>query len=251
MKTPEEKVQDLMLKIRKGATASIDANALAKHVLPALGMDFEYTKFGKKRCTDHGYTLKIGEKIFKTYFHSDTIYQAKFQTKEPNVRSYYDLFPWLKAETDFMERVLCYLGMEEHVAGPARDLTNTGTCPICFRNVKLTDNGKIWNHGYRQGYNRGQHYGNCYGVGYRPYELSPDGSRVFLVRFATPSAENLATEVNRLERLHDQRPEKDDWKENQNLRDAEYQLRKAEELVKFFTAKVNDWKLQPLPGEKK
>lgn len=58
-----------------------------------------------------------------------------------------------------------------------RDLTNTGTCPFCFRNVKLRK-GLIVLHGYkRPGW--GEVYGRCAGVGWEPYERSPEGTKKY------------------------------------------------------------------------
>ncbi|CAB4142028.1 hypothetical protein UFOVP423_37 [uncultured Caudovirales phage] len=53
---------------------------------------------------------------------------------------------------------------------PARTLKNTGTCPICGKNVKLSPCGLLVPHGYTRetGYNTA----NCYGRGYEPLEIS-------------------------------------------------------------------------------
>lgn len=92
----------------------------------------------------------------------------------------YELFAWLFAETNLDARSSAELGMptvedekreREH---KARDWTNTGTCPCCFRNVKLND-GRIVLHGYhRPGH--GYIVGSCFGVGYEPYEVSTKGT---------------------------------------------------------------------------
>jgi hypothetical protein len=53
---------------------------------------------------------------------------------------------------------------------PARTLTNTGTCPICGKNVKLSPCGLLVSHGYSRG--EGYHTADCYGRGYEPLEIS-------------------------------------------------------------------------------
>lgn len=54
-----------------------------------------------------------------------------------------------------------------------------GTCPVCGGEQKL-HRDRMVHHGYRRpGY--GQIVGDCFGVGYPPYELSPEGTRAYLV----------------------------------------------------------------------
>lgn len=54
-----------------------------------------------------------------------------------------------------------------------RTLKNTGTCPICGKNVKMDATGKLVAHGFTIRY--GFQEGNCFGVGYEPVEVSPVG----------------------------------------------------------------------------
>lgn len=53
---------------------------------------------------------------------------------------------------------------------PARTLENTGTCPICGKNVKLSPCGLLVSHGYSRG--EGYHTADCFGRGYEPLEIS-------------------------------------------------------------------------------
>lgn len=57
---------------------------------------------------------------------------------------------------------------------PPRTLDNTGTCAVCGQNVKLDGQGNIVMHGYRVVWN--QFSGSCPGVGYKPFEVSPEGA---------------------------------------------------------------------------
>lgn len=60
-----------------------------------------------------------------------------------------------------------------------RTLENTGTCPCCFVNVKLTPGGDTVLHGYtRPG--GGSVSGKCFGVGYPSFEVSPEGTRDYI-----------------------------------------------------------------------
>ena len=83
-----------------------------------------------------------------------------------------------------------------------RTLINTGTCPACFRNTKLVQ-GRMMRHGWRVGGRRQRgvtgmswHSGPCFGVGYEPFEVSPQGTKDFLKQVVLPaiaqSKKNLA-----------------------------------------------------------
>ena len=60
----------------------------------------------------------------------------------------------------------------------ARTIENTGTCGCCSKNVKLTNAGRIWDHGFQvlhRGFGAGVGFkagGSCFGVGYEPIEIS-------------------------------------------------------------------------------
>lgn len=86
---------------------------------------------------------------------------------------------WLLRETRFKQQVLEALGMDEHKKAVPRTEANTGSCPACFRNVKLKWSGSsptMVNHGFkRPGW--GYQMGNCMGVGFPPFELSPRGTQ--------------------------------------------------------------------------
>ena len=60
-----------------------------------------------------------------------------------------------------------------------RTIENTGTCGCCGRNIKLSNAGRIVDHGYgiaNRGYGYGTGYktgGSCFGFHYEPIEVSP------------------------------------------------------------------------------
>lgn len=58
----------------------------------------------------------------------------------------------------------------------ARDITNTGTCPCCGRNIKLDAQGRMVHHGYERPGDGMGIVGDCFGVGYEPFEVSPRGT---------------------------------------------------------------------------
>lgn len=62
-----------------------------------------------------------------------------------------------------------------------------GTCPVCYREQKLRA-GLMVLHGYtRPGY--GYVQGNCFGVGWAPFEVSPDGTIAYVERVLQPMLE--------------------------------------------------------------
>jgi hypothetical protein len=84
-----------------------------------------------------------------------------------------------------------------------RDLTNTGTCPCCFRNVKMLPNDQaISRHGWNAvgGGWRGEgawHTSGCRGIDYPPFELSPAGTVEFM-KFLAGQLGSLAIQKARL-----------------------------------------------------
>lgn len=64
--------------------------------------------------------------------------------------------------------------------------TMRGTCPACFREMDV-DNGRMHMHGWRESggrrageYGNAFHTGSCFGVGFEPFEISPEGTWTYL-----------------------------------------------------------------------
>lgn len=86
-----------------------------------------------------------------------------------------DVVRWLGDETDWVARASAALGVDQHVPAAARTREGTGTCGLCFRNIKIPG-GVLAFHGYRRpgtGYTEGQ----CDGTGRRPFEVSVEVTR--------------------------------------------------------------------------
>lgn len=72
--------------------------------------------------------------------------------------------------------------------------TTTGTCGACFRSMSLNADGTVVRHGWREagGRRRAGAYGNvihsgaCFGVGWLPFETSPDCTTAFVERRLFP-----------------------------------------------------------------
>lgn len=90
------------------------------------------------------------------------------ESRKP-VTSPYDVVAWLNAETDWVAKANELLGMEAHAPAVPRTREGTGSCPVCFQNIKLKSdaNSIMVLHGYeRPGH--GSVRGKCKGVGFQP-----------------------------------------------------------------------------------
>jgi hypothetical protein len=182
--------RELLLKTRKGATASFETKQWGE-VLTFCGFQFQTTKT-RNTVTEVKITSPMGEVL--------TI------VKEPNYRriTYYKLGSWLKSiGIDLVVSASAALGMDTPDVEKklkdlyVRDLTNTGTCPVCEGNFKRNGTGLV-HHGYtRPG--DGMQHGDCFAVGYLPWELSPIGAQDYLAQALRPT---LAREEAYLERLN-------------------------------------------------
>ncbi len=173
--------------------------------------------------------------------------------------------------------VLDSLGHEtvQRVLRPStfRELEGTGTCPCCFQNVKLTSHGGIMRHGWsvtgarrrqRGAYGLTWHTGPCMGFRYRPFEVSPEGTKMLLAIKVIPTIDELEKRLARLRaepatltisRWDDNKPEvipRDSPLYSRHLREAVDEttrtLEHAEEDKAKLEKAIATWKPQPLPG---
>lgn len=97
---------------------------------------------------------------------------------------------WLYNHTEIKSHAASLLGKQEHIPGGSsvRDLTNTGICAVCFKNVKLR-HGYIVDHGYKRP-GIGYHVGLCPGVRWPPYEISFEGTQNYIDKYLLPNLKN-------------------------------------------------------------
>ena len=92
----------------------------------------------------------------------------------------YDIFPWLKKNTSYLDDLNALLGTEPHEKATPRTRENTGTCGACFGNFKLEHTRGVLPvtvlHGYRRP-GTGHTVGRCPGEDMPPYELSPEATK--------------------------------------------------------------------------
>ena len=157
----------------------------------------------------------------------------------------YTISDWFKKETNLQKQILEALNMEEHVSGPSAEKTRegTGSCPACFRNIKTKlQSGKehpvMVNHGFqRPGW--GYIVGNCMGVGYPPFELSPEGTKAL--------HESLKNHLASLEVLLKKLEGTQDLESDRVLQRTKRDIELITQDVKTLDKLIREWKPRPLP----
>lgn len=180
----------------------------------------------------------------------------------------YDVPRWLFQETRFLDQVNEALGMEPHEPSKLRTRENTGSCPCCFRNIKLkaksgAEHPVVVNHGFqRPGW--GYIVGNCIGVGFPPFELSPEGTLHLRDKVLKPHLEDTEKALDQLKagkvtKIVVQRgswgggeevtPESPLWE--RTVRDSiskkEQDIRSLSKDIKTLDGLLSGWKPLPLP----
>lgn len=133
-----------------------------------------------------------------------------------------------------------------------RTLENTGSCSVCDRNIKIPG-GVIYDHGFTLRWNSRQ--GKCPGVGYKPFEIAPDGAVEYLRRLRE-TEKNCQEKVDALRardpneeiKVTDTRTMKVSTRTvRMVLANMEGDLRSIQYDVKNFDKRVREWKTMPLP----
>lgn len=256
----DAKLNELLLKTRKGATASFGVKEWGM-VLTELGFGFQTTKTGRT-VTEVKITSPLGHETL-------TI------TKEPRYRAitFYELYSWLKTYgLDLVEVSSIRLGLDTPNVEKKlkdlyeRDLTNTGTCPVCEGNFKGATS--LVHHGYTRPGDGAQH-GDCFAVGYECFELSPKGAIDYLARAVRPHLEDAKSKLAELQSgkvikffkkgyawgknapTIEVTVESDKYEFESMLKSAIYNaerdLKWTEEEIARLEAKIANWKLDVLP----
>jgi len=151
-----------------------------------------------------------------------------------------------------------------------RSLDNTGTCPCCFRNVKMLQRRQILSrHGWEvQGggwRNYGAwHTGPCFGTSYPPFELSKQGTVDYRevvhktrdqISKALTALKKRPSEIKVLRGRKTFSVGQDDPSYEHHLKvritQVESDLLGSEEALRNLDSKISGWKQEPLPGAKK
>jgi len=177
-----------------------------------------------------------------------------------------EIVRWL-IEHNWKEKVNAYLNMEEHVPAAQRTRDSTGTCSVCFQNVKIQPGSQlplIVLHGYKRP-RYGYVIGRCEGTRYPPFELSIQGTENYLekglkstekdfdAKLASLKADDLETltvrtRVSGPKVLHKGDPDWDKYL-NISIENISGLLGQVREDIKIYTLLVQHWKERPLPRE--
>jgi hypothetical protein len=150
-----------------------------------------------------------------------------------------------------------------------RSLEGTGTCPVCFRNIKLKGD-TMMRHGWNVQGQRSQgmygmtwHTGPCFGVGFKPFEVSPNGTKAYLSSVLEPM---LKTRIKRTQalkkrpatlrvslrprKIEEITPEHPAYERSLGIevQKVEREIKSLKEEIKECHARIQRWKPQPLPG---
>ena len=171
-------IRDLLLKLRKNATSAWGPKQYSE-AYAAIGFQVQTEKTGRS----------ISAVVFTAP--NGAVHRVE---KRPNYRVvvFYDLLPWTKAQGyDVVELASKALGMDTPDVEKAlkdlyvRDLTNTGTCPVCEGNFKRDGRGGMVHHGYQRP-GDGFIHGDCFAVGYQAWEISPEGAVDYVAQALRP-----------------------------------------------------------------
>lgn len=259
----DDLTRELLLKTRKTATSAFGPKQW-KAVLEALGFTVTVTK---ERTTVVGFNVATaaGE-------------QLAVIVKEPHYRHilFYQLVEELKAKGyDLVEMTSKALGLDTPDVEKklkdlyVRDLTNTGTCPVCGGNFKRDGTG-IGHHGFKRP-GDGALYGSCFAVGYLPWELSPVGAEAYVKDALIPYLEGVVAQLARLNageitkffrevgygqkrKVVEVTRESDEYQFGQMLKSAIYQAERdikwTEATITEFKTRIANWKPDELPEVK-
>jgi hypothetical protein len=174
----------------------------------------------------------------------------------------YDVLPWLKKETSYIAQINEALQMEEHVPADQRTRDGTGSCGICFRNIKI-DGGRMALHGYnRPGV--GHVIGECGGRHFPAYELSSVGTahvlkqtreyiaglKKTLQHMAHPSFKEMVVPdgYKKIRIIHKDDPHWDAYYKSK-VDELQGKIKRAEGEADVYAWLVKDWKVRPLPKQ--
>lgn len=177
----------------------------------------------------------------------------------------WDATAWLNKEGGWIDLANKALNMEAVQPSVQRTRDNTGTCGVCFQNIKLND-GRIVLHGYKRP-GTGSVHGNCFGTGYQPFELSPEATEKWLKESLIPERKTTKDTLQRLKSGDVSEitlPPLGTWGKPRTIKNSdptwerelrgqitqvEGRLEDIEADIKIYTDLVQHWKLRDLPKE--
>jgi len=170
-----------------------------------------------------------------------------------------DTVRWLKEETDWLDQINKKLNMEAFQPSAIRTRESTGSCPVCFQNIKARPH--IVFHGYKRP-GGGTTFGSCFGVDFLPFEISVEGTKKYLEKVITPQYETSTKLLQRLKSravksLTVQRGKKEitpadpEWERTlaSVIDNTEREIKMLKRTLEDYKNLVQHWKERPLPKE--
>ncbi len=176
----------------------------------------------------------------------------------------YRWLPTLSRETDWLAQIDKKLGLGVFEKTAPRTRDKTGSCPVCFSNIKITeDDQKIALHGYNRP-GTGSVQGSCFGVGYQAFEVNVKGTEDYRKAVIEPDYENAkkalakvnSPTINLLVYGNPLNPEEIhkgdplwDYQLERAQKAAQSKYDYAEGMLIAYTKLVQHWTVRPLPKE--
>lgn len=191
------------------------------------------------------------------------------RVEDPFKMAVFHIRKWLREDTSFLDQISNSLGMDTYEAEKAsrkpRTRDNTGTCPCCFRNIKLKERGQAHPETVLHAYQRPSWsaVGKCHGVDFPPFEMSPEGTK-YLVSVLVKEVEKNKAHLAKLQadevaelyspmgrKLTVETEGEYRWKGliEARTREAEAQAKNLEQDIQLFKQLIAEWKEQTLPME--
>lgn len=199
-----------------------------------------------------------GQYDFGTFYHK---YNSGVRSR--GKISLFGVVPWLNKETDWIDQINKKLDLDAHEPAVPRTRQSTGSCPVCFQNIKAKP--KVVLHGYKRP-GHGSTEGNCFGYGYLPFEVSKDGTKDYLEKVLEPQLKGVKAKLKDIrdglksgdfDSIPQRRGRPDITPDNPGWQRAvegllytlERDLKFAESDVRVYSTLVRRWKKRPLPKE--
>lgn len=187
-------------------------------------------------------------------------FQHGYRTKTRSKLHVWDAVKWLNTQTDWLAQINRKLGMDAHEPAAPRTREGTGSCPVCFQNIKARP--EIVLHGYKRP-GTGQVHGNCSGMGYLPFEVSVKGTKAYLDEVLERQLKDAKEYLKKLKAgdikvlparygqkmvtLGDPQWDRTLKATLEDLEDS--QIPRMEGLIGAYKRLVQHWKERPLPKE--
>lgn len=259
--------------VKKAAVTSLPSKPKANELyvldltpLEQKGTDYEFRFRPWMGAEGWSITTSNGKviEVLPDAYDFGEFYHGYKEMKRTKIQTY-RWVPVLNKETDWLSQIDKKLGLGAFEKTAPRTREKTGSCPVCFSNIKIGETDKkMVLHGYmRPG--TGSTHGKCFGVGYQAFEVSVEGTKDYLKAAVEPAYKSAQLKSEKLHRDDLQvlsygsdptrptvvTPDDPRWAYHLDTarKMADQLAAIAEAEFRAFTKLVSNWKERPLPKE--